>query len=58
MWLAGALALMVTELLRAWSAPPLTIDEPRATGGVATVGTAGGMLGLPFIGAAAEGLPF
>ena len=57
MWPAGALALMVTELLRAWSAPPLTMALPRATGGAAT-GTAGVILGRPFMGAAVEGLPF
>jgi hypothetical protein len=58
MWLAGALALMVTELFRAWSAaPPLAIELPRATGGAAT-GIAGVMLGLPFNGGPAEGLPF
>ena len=56
-WPAGALALMVTELLRACSGPPLTMALPRATGGAAT-GTAGVMFGLPFIGGAFEGLPF
>lgn len=55
MWLAGA--LMVTELLRECSGPPFTMALPRATGGVA-MGTAGVTLGRPFMGAAAEGLPF
>ena len=57
MWPAGALALMVTELLRAWSGPPLTMALPREMGGVAT-GTAGVKFGRPFKGAAVEGLPF
>lgn len=59
MWLEGAFALMVTELLRAWSAAPPFITELRAIGGgPETAGTAGVMLGLPFTGAVAEGFPF
>lgn len=57
MWPAGALALMVTELLRAWSGAPLTTELPRATVGTAT-GTAGVMLGLPLSGTGPEGVPF
>ena len=60
MWLEGALALMVTELLRVCSfAPPFMMALPRTMGGApATAGTAGVMLGLPFTGDADEDLPF
>lgn len=58
MWLAGALALMVTELFWAWSAPPLTTELPRTTGGGPATGTAGVMLGLPFSGGAFVDFPF
>lgn len=59
MWLVGAFALMVTELLRACSpGPPFMAEEPRATGGgPTTVGTAGVIFGRPFTGAA-DVLPF
>lgn len=44
--LLGALAAMVTELLRAWSVlEPLRLEVPRAT-----AGTAGVTAGLPFTG--------
>jgi len=51
---------MVTELLRAWSAgvPFATDGGPRATEGVATLGTAGVMGGLPFTEETTGGLPF
>ena len=45
----GPFALIVTELLRLWSAePPFAAEELCAMAGAATAGTAGKTDGLPF----------
>lgn len=58
-WLGALAALMVTELLRACCSPgpPLGIWL-RTMGGTAPAGSAGVMLGLPFIGAVVGDFPF
>lgn len=50
----GPLAVIVTELLREWSAPPLTAAFECATAGApTTAGTAGMIVGfVPFMGVA------